>query len=264
MPGDLLESELFGYDAGAFTGASTSKPGKFEMCNHGTMLLDEIGEMSPMLQAKLLQVLQDGTFERLGARNTIRVDVRLIAATNIDIPRALASEEFRTDLYYRLNGITLVVPPLRERPEDIPVLLKHYLTLYAKTYAFPQPALSSVLLEACSNYRWPGNVRELCNFAKRMIILGDEAVMIRELMEPTGISTVSCVAGRNCDAGQPGGGLKSMVRNLKGGAESAAILAALLKTDWNRRRAAEDLNISYRALLYKIQQYNVVAPVHTA
>jgi DNA-binding NtrC family response regulator len=265
MPAELLESELFGYEAGAFTGATTSKPGKFEMCNHGTMLLDEIGEMPPMLQAKLLQVLQDGTFERLGGRNTIRVDVRVLAATNINIPQALASGKFREDLYYRLNTFTLEVPPLREHPEDIPFLLKHYLAVYSELYDCPLPTPSSALVDACRKYSWPGNVRELCSFVKRLLILDNEDVMILELQEHMiEISYVPSNAGMGMGSANAGeaaaNGLKTFVRNLKDGAEAEAILAALQQTEWNRQKAAHILIISYRSLLYKIKQYNLVDP----
>jgi transcriptional regulator with PAS, ATPase and Fis domain len=262
MPDELLESELFGYEAGAFTGATTSKPGKFSLCDQGTMLLDEIGEMAPRLQAKLLQVLQDGTFERLGGRSTTRVDVRLLAATNIDVHQAMAQEKFRKDLYYRLNTFTLLIPPLRERPEDIPVLLAHYLALYAESYACSLPRPSAALLDACRTYPWPGNVRELCNFVKRMLMLGNEAAMIQELRErrlEPGAAVLTPIPPASVTSASDRGptGLKSFVRNLKDGAEAEAILSALQETGWNRRKASVLLNISYRALLYKIQQYNL-------
>src|SRR6202142_1934632 len=181
VPGDLLESELFGYEPGAFTGATHAKPGKFELCNKGTILLDEIGEMPALLQAKLLHVLQDQTFSRLGSRSIIKVDVRILAATNIDIPQALASKRLREDLYYRLNAFTLQLPPLRERKEEIPILLKHFMSRMAEQYARPQLPLSPALLEACQRYMWPGNLRELNNFLKRYLILGDESLAAAEL-----------------------------------------------------------------------------------
>jgi len=155
VPADLLESELFGYEPGAFTGATHAKPGKFELCNRGTILLDEIGEMPPVLQAKLLHVLQDQSFSRLGSRSVIKVDVRILAATNIDIPQALAAKRLREDLYYRLNAFTLQLPPLRERKEEIPILLKHFMTRMAERYARPQLPLSPQMLEACQAHTWP-------------------------------------------------------------------------------------------------------------
>src|SRR5499433_1703718 len=181
VPADLLESELFGYEAGAFTGATHSKPGKFELCNKGTILLDEIGEMPPLLQAKLLHVLQDQQFSRLGSRSVIKVDVRILAATNVNIPEAIATKQLREDLYYRLNAFTLQLPPLRERKEEIPILLKHFMSRMSEQYARPPLPLSQALLQACQEYCWPGNLRELSNFIKRYLILGDETLAIAEL-----------------------------------------------------------------------------------
>src|SRR6202030_830553 len=181
VPADLLESELFGYEQGAFTGAPHAKPGTFELCNKGTILLDEIGEMPPQLQAKLLHVLQDQTFSRLGSRSVIKVDVRILAATNIDIPEALANKSLREDLYYRLNAFTLSLPPLRDRKEEIPILLKHSMTRMAERYARPPLPLSPAMLQACQDYSWPGNLRELNNFLKRYLILGDENLAVAEI-----------------------------------------------------------------------------------
>src|SRR5947207_465173 len=182
VPADLLESELFGYEAGAFTGATHPKPGKFELCNKGTILLDEIGEMPPLLQAKLLHVLQDQQFSRLGSRSVIKVDVRILAATNINIPEAIATKRLREDLYYRLNAFTLSLPPLRDRKEEIPILLKHSMTRMAERYARAPLPLSPNLLQACQNHSWPGNLRELNNFLKRYLILGDESLAVTELL----------------------------------------------------------------------------------
>src|SRR5713101_3588970 len=181
VPADLLESELFGYEAGAFTGATHPKPGKFELCNKGTILLDEIGEMPPSLQAKLLHVLQDQQFSRLGSRSVIKVDVRILAATNINIPEALANKRLREDLYYRLNAFTLTIPPLRERREEIPILLKHFMSRLSEQYARPPLPFSPELLQATATYPWPGNLRELGNFIKRYLVLGDEKLAINEL-----------------------------------------------------------------------------------
>src|SRR3954467_1747570 len=181
LPADLLESELFGYEAGAFTGANKSKPGKFEMAHKGTILLDEIGEMSAALQAKLLHVLQDGTFSRLGGRANVTVDARVLAATNIDVKKAIAERRLREDLYYRLNAFTVSVPPLRERRQEIPVLLRHMMNRMAESYGRPPMEFSPHLLRACMDAPWPGNVRELNNFVKRFLILGDESLAIEEL-----------------------------------------------------------------------------------
>jgi len=258
VPADLLESELFGYEPGAFTGATHSKPGKFELCNKGTILLDEIGEMPPQLQAKLLHVLQDQQFSRLGSRNVIKVDVRIIAATNIDIPKAIAEKKLREDLYYRLNGFTITLPPLRERREEIGILLRHFMSQVAESYGRTPLNVSPRLLDACERYNWPGNLRELGNFVKRYLILGEEELAIAELQEG------GPLAARNTPTSGPSaaeqGGLKRLVRNMKDEAEMEAISKVLEQTNWNRKKAAEVLKISYKALLYKIRQYEIEPP----
>src|SRR3954470_8443984 len=213
VPGDLLESELFGHEAGAFTGATHAKPGKFELCNKGTILLDEIGEMPALLQAKLLHVLQDQTFSRLGSRSVIKVDVRILAATNINIPEALASKRLREDLYYRLNAFTLQLPPLRERKEEIPILLKHFMSRMSERYARPPLPLSPALLQACQNHSWPGNLRELNNFLKRYLILGDENLAVSELL-PRNDGTGG-LHGDSQARGAEAAGLKSLGRSAK-------------------------------------------------
>src|SRR6202167_2017155 len=255
VPADLLESELFGYEPGAFTGATHAKPGKFEICYKGTILLDEIGEMPPALQAKLLHVLQDQQFSRLGSRSIIKVDVRILAGTNIDIPQALASKRLREDLYYRLNAFTLQLPPLRERKEEIPVLLKHFMTRMAERYARPQLPLSPAMLEACQAHSWPGNLRELNNFLKRYLILGDENLAVAEL-QPRNDGNGGA-RGDSATKGEASGGLKSLARSAKDEAEGEAIRQALEQTNWNRKQAAALLQISYKALLYKIRQYGI-------
>ncbi len=256
VPADLLESELFGYEPGAFTGATHSKPGKFELCNKGTILLDEIGEMPPGLQAKLLHVLQDQQFSRLGGRSVIKVDVRILAATNINIPEALANKRLREDLYYRLNAFTLQIPPLRERKEEIPILLKHFMSRMSEQYARAPLPFTPALMDACMAYSWPGNLRELNNFIKRYLVLGDEKLAIHEL-RPHGDthSAQSDPALRNNGDGP--GGLKSLARTAKDEAEAEAIAHALQETNWNRKQAAAMLQISYKALLYKIRQYGI-------
>ena len=184
LPTELLESELFGFEKGAFTGAIQHKPGKFEFANRGTMFLDEIGEMSFPLQAKLLQVLQDGEFSRLGGKNDVHVDVRVIAATNRNLERAVAESAFREDLYFRLNVVTINLPPLRERREEIPVLVAHFLKKYSVQYNKPFGEISCDLHDLFANYDWPGNVRQLENLIKRMVILGTEAPIVKELQQP--------------------------------------------------------------------------------
>jgi two-component system, NtrC family, response regulator AtoC len=257
MPADLLESELFGYEQGAFTGAVKSKPGKFEICNNGTILLDEIGEMPTVLQAKLLQVLQDGSFSRLGSRSSIKVDVRIIAATNIDIKASIAQKLFREDLYYRLNGFTLKMPPLRERTEEIPILCQHFIRKVSAKYECEPLSISPALMHALSSHSWPGNLRELENTIKRYLVLANEQVIIDELSPWNGKESFSPIE----EESNGNGGLKHLVRHLKDGAESAAIAQTLEETGWNRKAAANDLQISYKALLYKIKQYNLTPPL---
>lgn len=257
VPADLLESELFGYEAGAFTGATHAKPGKFELCNKGTILLDEIGEMPPGLQAKLLHVLQDQQFSRLGSRSVVKVDVRILAATNINIPEALATKRLREDLYYRLNAFTLNVPPLRERKEEIPILLKHFMAHMSERFARPPLPLTPELLQACQDYPWPGNLRELNNFVKRYLVLGDEKLAIAELQPKSDGGAGFDAAAAHTAAASAGGGLKSLARSAKDEAEAEAINKALDQTNWNRKQAAALLKISYKALLYKIRQYGI-------
>ena len=254
VPEDLLESELFGYEPGAFTGATQAKPGKFEMCQRGTILLDEIGEMSPALQAKLLHVLQDGQFSRLGGRSVIRADVRVLAATNIDVSQALADRRLREDLYYRLSGFILRLPSLRERPADIALLLRYFMGALAERFACPALPISQAELDACRDYSWPGNVRELENFVKRCLVL-------QEFTHP---ASEPGFAGRanSIVAGSTGArGLKSVARSAREDCEAHAITRALQQTNWNRKQAAEQLKISYKALLYKIREYEIAPPV---
>lgn len=258
LPADLLESELFGYEAGAFTGANKAKPGKFELCNKGTLLLDEIGEMPPHLQAKLLHVLQDGEFSRLGSRASVKVDVRVLAATNIDVQQCIANKTFREDLYYRLNAFTLNIPPLRERKQEIPQLLRHMVSRLVEDYGRTPLTLSPKFIDACVQAPWPGNVRELGNFLKRFMILGDENAAIKELASQTPAPMAAAAA---VGAGVPANGdLKGMVRGVKDTAEIEAITRTLIQTGWNRKKAAEILNISYKAMLYKVQQYGIKPP----
>lgn len=255
IPEDLLESELFGYEPGAFTGANHSKPGQFELCDKGTILLDEIGEMPPRLQAKLLQVLQEQRFFRLGGKSPVAVDVRILAATNVNIESALKHGKLRVDLYYRLNAFHVEVPPLRDRREEIAPLFHHFMKRLALEYQRPPQPLTERLLQACVQHVWPGNVRELHNFVKRYLVLGDDAALAAELRalpvatEHSFLPPVSATAGRD---------LKQLVREMKGEAEAEAIRRALEQTHWKRKDAAEMLGISYKALIYKARQYNIL------
>jgi two-component system response regulator AtoC len=255
LPGELLESELFGYEQGAFTGAVRAKPGKFELANKGTIFLDEIAEMSPHLQAKLLHVLQDGQYSRLGARAVVNVDVRVLAATNMDVKEAMKTGRFREDLYYRLNVLSIHIPPLRERTTEIPLLFRHFLAKYSEKYQKSAPEPSKHLLEAALRYPWPGNLRELENFVKRYVILEDDEGSFRELLEMTGQQ--QRVTPREEAAPPKEQGLKALVRGLKDEAEMEAIADALEKTNWCRKDAARMLGISYKALLYKMRAFNL-------
>lgn len=260
LPNDLLESELFGYEAGAFTGAAKAKPGKFDVCDKGTILLDEIGEMSPQLQAKLLHVLQDGSFSRLGSRFNSKVDVRVIAATNVDIEQAIEEKRFREDLYYRLNAFILRVPPLRERTQEIPWLLENLASKLADANALDPIRFSPRMIAAAVRYHWPGNLRELGNFVKRYLIMRDETAALVELeskvvAHPPDLSLGSLAGTRVISPA----GLKSAVRSTKDQTESRIIREILEEARWNRRIAAEKLQISYKSLLQKIRYYNLEA-----
>ena len=300
LPTELLESELFGFEKGAFTGAIQHKPGKFEFANHGTMFLDEIGDMSPPLQAKLLQVLQDGEFSRLGGKHDVQVDVRVITATNRDLETAVADGSFREDRYFRLNVVTITLPPLRDRREEIPFLTDHFLKKYSVQYNKPMHAVGPELARRFMEYEWPGNVRQLENMIKRMVVLGSEEMILNELMQPASpfahrpsassyrspshaqrLPAPPAPPARAYDAGVTFGGspaavaapagaavmdapapvanrgavsLKDISRTAAREAEREMILGMLTRTRWNRKEAAENLGISYKALLYKIKE----------
>jgi two-component system response regulator AtoC len=256
IPEELLESELFGYEAGAFTGATTSKPGYFEQCDHGTILLDEIGEMPPRLQAKLLQVLQEQRFFRLGGKAPVTVDVRILAATNVDVKLAVEQGRLRLDLYYRLNAFNIVLPPLRERLEEITPLFRHFMKHMAYAYQHPVRPLTDSMFRTLMQHTWPGNLRELYNVVKRYLVLGDETLMAApssapEHRKPAGIRR------RSTDASND---LKQTVRELKHEAEAEAIRNALETTQWRRKDAAQLLGICYKALIYKSRQYGIINP----
>src|SRR3989442_2256951 len=255
LPGELLESELFGYEQGAFTGAVRSKPGKFEMANKGTIFLDEIAEMSPHLQAKLLHVLQDHQYSLLGARSVVSVDVRVLAATNMDVHEAMKPGRFREDLYYRLNVLSINVPPLRERTSEIPLLFRHFLVKYSEKFGKVAQEPSKHLMDAAMRYVWPGNLRELENFVKRFVILEDDEGSLRELVEMT--STRQRTSPRE-EPPPRNLGLKALVRSLKDEAEMEAIADALEKTRWCRKDAAKLLGISYQAHIYRMRKFQLV------
>jgi two-component system response regulator AtoC len=257
LPSELVESELFGYERGAFTGAFQRKPGMFEMADGGTILLDEIGDMDVRLQAKLLQVLQDHEFQRIGGKDTIKVDVRVIAATHRDLEMAIHERKFREDLYYRLNVVTLHVPPLRERREDIVPLAEFLLKRHAKSPA-GTPSLTAELRAAMLAWDWPGNVRELENFARTLLIFQDPSAAARELYERAARrpSNTSSASRSTADDEAEGGAVPILERVVKAKrqAEADAILSALTATRWNRKQASALLKIDYKALLYKMKK----------
>jgi two-component system response regulator AtoC len=292
LPDDLLESELFGHEKGAFTGAATMRLGKFEHADGGTLMLDEIGEMKAGLQAKLLHVLQDGEFSRLGGNKRVTVDVRIVAATNRDLEAMLGRSEFREDLYYRLKVIEILVPPLRQRHDEVPELIEFFVRKYSKRYNRPEPSLAPGLLEALQNHSWPGNIRELENVMKRFVILQDEALLLRDLRSedsrghaPTtraaervalpGASAAGTAVAADRASPRPGAGdspavlehttstfpagsLAEVARVATVRAERDLIVPTLRRVNWNRRKAAPLLGVSYKTLLNKIKEHGIV------
>ncbi len=260
LPDDLLESELFGYERGAFSGAMNQKPGLFELADGGTILLDEIGEMSVHLQAKLLHVLQDGEFTRLGGRQVVKVDARVMASTNVQLDEAVAAGRFREDLFFRLNVIRVEVPPLRERREDIAPLCAHFLRHYAARYKSPLRELPRELREAFVRHDWPGNVRELENAVRRYVILGDAEASLSELRSR---GRAEGAAPRPEEAPAPraaatrGVSLRKVAAQAAEDAERRLLSRVLAETRWNRREAAAQLKISYKALLNKLKKWEV-------
>ena len=250
IPGTLLESELFGYEKGSFTGAYNSRPGKFEMAHGGTMVLDEIADIDSGLQAKLLQVLQDGCFSRIGDLEERRADVRIISITNREIEGEIQRGSFREDLYYRINVVNLQLPPLRRRLEDLPMLVEHFQQHYGERYDRKVQPMPPSVIERFRQHQWPGNIRELENYVKRYVIL-DSADSIVEELEERGRGPV--VGGFQLPPITEFS-LKKFSKQASQQAEHYLILEALKQTRWNRKRAAELLGISYRALLYKIKE----------
>jgi len=253
LPSELVESELFGYERGAFTGAFQRKPGMFELADGGTLLLDEIGDMDYRLQAKLLQVLQDQAFQRLGGKETVHVDVRILSATHNDLERAILAGKFREDLYYRLNVINLRLPPLRERKEDILPLAEALLRKHAVP-GTPVPSISLCFGQALLAYDWPGNIRELENLMRKLIVLRNPDMIAEELRGRAArriLAQTLPSPSQHVGVSEP---ILEQVTKAKQQAESEAILAALHATHWNRKQAATQLNIEYKALLYKMKK----------
>jgi two-component system, NtrC family, response regulator AtoC len=256
LPEELLESELFGHQRGAFTGAYRDKPGKFEQAEKGTLMLDEIGEVPLRLQAKLLHVLQDGEFARVGGERVLETDVRVVAATNRDLEAEIRAERFREDLYYRLNVIEIRVPPLRERRDEIPTLVDYFLktanTEYGRAVDIPAATRRLFL-----DYAWPGNIRELQNVVKRIVVLGNAAGVVDELAAASGKVSATSSAPMVADA-QGRMDLKAIARRAARDAERLAIGDMLERTNWNRAKSARHLGISYKALLYKMVDCELV------
>jgi DNA-binding NtrC family response regulator len=287
LTAELLENELFGYEHASTGGRPETTLGKLEQCVKGTLLLEEFDALPEGVQRRLLRLLETGEFVRCGGQTPIRADVRIIAASSADLNRAAAEKRVHEELFYRLSVFELRVPALRERKEEIPLLLGHVMNRLTRRYAVPAPRISSVLLDACQQYGWPGNLRELEHFAKRFLAHGDEAAAMRELqLGAGGGGAESGIAGHVPLSGESGNGnghprersgehapgvaggglhavessLKLLVRNAKGETERSAIAHALEQTNWNRKAAARLLNVSYRALLYKIQEYHLAPP----
>ena len=268
LTADALESELFGYEHANGNGRLESKPGKFEQCAKGTILLEHLDAMPSPVQLRLLRLLQTREFVRFGGQSPIRVDVRIIASTQGDLGLAVAEKKVLEELYYHLSAFELHVPALRERREEIPLLLGHFMNRLTRRYGVPAPHFSGALLDACQNYAWPGNLRELEIFVKRFLVFGDESAAIEELNSHSSSAPANGHGNGNGhengknghSAGEEQSSLKSLVRNAKGEAERGAIAHALEETHWNRKAAARLLSISYRALLYKIQEYRLVPP----
>jgi len=247
IPGTLLETELFGYEKGAFTGAYGTKPGRVEMAHRGTLFLDEISELDLALQSKLLQLLQDGQFCRIGAQEDKKVEVRVVCATNRQLDEEIANGAFRQDLFYRINVVNLALPPLRERRSDIEDLVNFFLNYYNRKYNCRANPLSPELITTLEKYHWPGNIRELENIVKRYVILGTDEVITTDLVarEQDFFNPEINVEGPIS--------LKKLTRQATRELERKVILKVLQAHHWNRKQSARALNISYRALLYKIR-----------
>ena len=279
LPDTLLDSEMFGYEPGAFTGADRRRRGKFEQANGGILFLDEIGDMSLPLQSKLLHVLQGGEFTPLGSEKIVHTDAWVICATNHDLEQNMGRGQFREDLYYRLSTIKIYVAPLRERPEDVPYLIDHHLKKYAAQFNCPHlERLSDATIAKLIAYHWPGNVRELQNVLKRLMILGESDSTIEELLRASGVGQASLTADARSSRKQftlpidflglesdPSGGLselslKDVKRKAMDWVEKEVISYVLDKTGWNRSKATKILNISYKTLLYKIKELEIEPP----
>lgn len=251
IPGTLMESELFGYERGAFTGAYGSKPGRVEMAHRGTLFLDEIAELDAMLQAKLLQLLQDGQFSRIGAQEDKKIEVRVVCSTNRELHEEIERGAFRSDLFYRIATMTIHLPPLRDRAVDLPVICEYLLQQYNEKLNGRALMVRPALMAKMQRYSWPGNIRQLENLIKRYVVMGTEDVILSELLQPNERDTVS-----NLMLDGPVS-LKKLTRQAVRKLEARIILNALHANNWNRKKAARSLDISYRALLYKLKEVGI-------
>jgi two-component system response regulator AtoC len=251
IPESLLESELFGYERGAFTGAMGTKPGRVELAHRGTLFLDEISELAPGLQAKLLQLMQDGQFSRIGAQEDTKVEVRVVSATNRELHREIEDGNFRHDLFYRIAAMTLHLPALRERAVDIPLICEYLLQYYNDKLNGRAPMLRPALLVKMQRYPWPGNVRQLENLIKRYVVMGTDDVILSELLQTSERDTLPELTFEGPVS------LKKLTRQTVRKVEGRIILSALHANNWNRKKAARALGISYRALLYKLKEVGV-------
>ena len=253
IPNSLIESELFGYEKGAFTGAYATKRGRVELAHLGTLFLDEVGSLDMSVQAKLLQVLQDGSFMRVGAQEPRSVNTRLVCAANGNLREQTESGSFRLDFFFRINAVTIDLAPLRQRTMDLPVLIDHFLEMYSKAYRVSARPLSRELTRLMQRYNWPGNIRQLENMIRSFVLIGNEEDLAAELVPvvPTGIVP-------DIDITQPIA-LKEITRAATQQLERMIILKVLQSNGWSRRKTAKWLKISYRSLLYKLQEANVSA-----
>jgi len=254
LPETLMESELFGYEKGAFTGADESRPGRFEMANEGTLFLDEIGNLSLSVQAKLLRVLQDPSFVRLGGRKQVRVNTRVIAATNKDLEIAASRGEFREDLYHRIKVFMIELPPLRNRKDDIPILVDHYLKKYSVEMGTPVKNVSTAVLDLFMGYRWPGNIRELSNAIRSAVVLSDGSIEVDHL--PTSIRFSQDKGAAAPQVPLADSALRDVIKKV----EREHIMATLEKTAWNRTEAAKILGIDYKTLYNKMREHGISEP----
>ncbi len=252
LPETLFESEIFGHEKGAFTGAHKMNLGKVELAQGGTLFLDEIGNLPINLQIKLLRLLQEKEIERIGGRRCIKIDARIIAATNIDLHKNIAEKKFREDLFYRLNEFSLHIPPLRERKEDIPLLMKCFLDEFNLEFNKDIRVFSKETQDIFFNYLWPGNIRELKNVIKRAVILAEEIIDIKHL--PIEIISKSQISQKKISNGST---LKEISRSHLEDVEKSLIIAKLNETRWNKRKAAALLDIDYKTLFNKMNKYNI-------